>query len=218
MNSQNDIVVGLGEIGTAIARIFNCMGVGREAKEMQNTHIPYLHICFPYSKDFIKEVRIYQKKFNPKFTIIHSTVPVGANRVLGSIASPCRGIHPNLYEGIMTFPKLLGGGQASLVADHFRRNGLKVILYDEPEEAEAAKLFDTEYYRHCIEFVKEVKEYCNKHKLNFSEVYTIPNMTYNEGYRELGHPEYQRPVLQPIMTEIQGHCVLPNAKLLKVKL
>lgn len=215
---MDDLVLGAGEIGMAIAQIFKTYAIGREAHKMQDTYCNILHICFPYTKDFIKEVKLYQKKFNPKYTIIHSTVPVGVNRKLGSIASPCRGIHPNLYEGIMTFPKIIAGRDASLIANHFRRVGLKIILYDKPEAAEAAKLFDTEYYRHCIEFAKDVKKYCVKHKLNFSEVYTIPNMTYNEGYKELGHPEYQRPVLQPIMTEIQGHCVLPNAKLLKVKL
>ncbi len=67
----------------------------------------------------------------------------------------------------------------------------------------------------CIDFVKEVKEYCDKYKLNFSEVYRLPNITYNSGYTELGHSEFVRPVLEPIMTEkIGGHCILENRKLL----
>ena len=91
---------------------------------------------------------------------------------------------------------------------------MKVVLYDKPETTEALKLFDTEYYRHCVEFAKEVKTFCDKHDLSFSEVYTIPNISYNEGYTKLGHPEFTRPVLQPIMKEIGGHCLLPNQKLL----
>ena len=210
---MDGLVIGLGEIGTAIQAIFKCEGIGRNNTP---TQIQYdiLHICFPYSDEFIKTVKEYQKKYSPIYTIIHSTVPLGVNRILGSIASPCRGIHPELEKGIRTFPKILAGEEASLVADYFRRAGLKVILYDEPEAAEAAKLFDTEYYRHCIEFTLEVKRYCDEHKLNFSEVYTIPNQTYNLGYTELGHPEYVRPVLQPIMTKIGGHCIGNNKVLL----
>ncbi len=214
---MDSLVIGMGEIGTAIQAIFQCSGIGKDDEPIYN-HYDILHICFPYSKGFINHVKQYQKRFTPTHTIIHSTVPLGVNRKLDSIASPCRGIHPNLEEGIRTFPKILAGEKAYLVADYFRKKGLKVILYDEPEAAEAAKLFDTEYYRHCIEFALEVKKYCNKHNLNFSEVYTIPNITYNEGYTQLGHPEYTRPVLQPIMTTIGGHCLRPNQKLLKVKL
>lgn len=210
-----DLVIGAGEIGTAIQAIFNSDVIGRDMVAPKDDY-DLLHICFPYSNEFIDQVERYQSKYRARYTIIHSTVPLGVNRKLRGVASPCRGIHPNLEKGIRTFPKILAGQDASLVADYFRKAGLKVILYDEPEAAEAAKLFDTEYYRHCIEFAKEVKEYCMKHNLNYSEVYTIPNITYNEGYKELGHPEYQRPVLQPIMTDIGGHCLLPNQKLLKL--
>lgn len=214
---MDDLVIGMGEIGRAIQSIFMCEGIGRNDKPSKGDY-GVLHICFPYSDEFETQVSSYQAFYNPKFTVIHSTVPVGTNRNLKAISSPCRGIHPHLEEGIRTFPKILAGKDASQVAHHFRRAGLKVIIYDQPEAGEAAKLFDTEYYRHCIEFAKEVKSYCIEHGLNFSEVYTIPNITYNEGYTKLGYPEYVRPVLQPIMTEIGGHCVLPNAKLLKVKL
>ena len=76
------------------------------------------------------------------------------------------------------------------------------------------KLFDTEYYRVCIEYCQRVKRYCDEHNLNFHEVYTLGNQTYNDGYIALGHPEFVRPVLQPIMKEIGGHCVLENSKLI----
>lgn len=212
---MDDLVIGMGEIGRAIQSIFRCEGIGRNDKPAGKDY-DVLHICFPYSEEFETQVSSYQALYNPKFTIIHSTVPVGINRILGSISSPCRGIHPELELGIRTFPKILAGEQASLVADHFRKVGLKVILYDEPETGEAAKLFDTEYYRACIQFAQRVKKYCELHQLNFSEVYTIPNITYNEGYTKLDHPEYVRPVLQPIMTEIGGHCVGNNKVLISM--
>jgi len=92
---------------------------------------------------------------------------------------------------------------------------MKVALFDKPETTEAMKLFDTEYYKVCIEFAQRVKKYCDKRGLNFHEVYTLANQTYNEGYQKLGNPEVVRPVLQPIMKKIGGHCILSNSKLLK---
>jgi len=216
---MRSIIVGYGEIGKSLYTILSQhYQVGKVDLNIQE--IPFfeqpeiLHICFGYSDKFVQSVQEYQKVFKPLYTIIHSTVPVGVSSQLGAIHSPCRGIHPNLVSGLMTFPKFLGGSKASEVADYFRRAGMKVIIYDKTETTEALKLFDTEYYRHCIEFAHKVKNYCDKYNLNFSEVYTIPNQTYNEGYTKLDHPEYVRPVLQPIMTKIGGHCLLSNKELL----
>ena len=175
-----------------------------------------IHIAFPYSETFIQDVKNYQEKYKPKYTIIHSTVPVGTSANLGASHSPIRGLHPNLESGIKTFVKFIGGEQASEVADYFRRVGLKVALFDRSETTEAMKLFDTEYYRACIQFAQRVKRYCDKNDLNFHEVYTLANQTYNEGYTKLDHLEFVRPVLQPIMQEIGGHCVIPNAELIKL--
>ena len=227
------IIVGYGQIGIALYKILKehyPIGVVDDKKEGADFEVldsPYnqgntvvgeydiLHICFPYSDEFISEVKRYQALYKPKYTVIHSTVPRGTSDKCGAIHSPIRGIHPNLESGIRTFPKFLGGKQASEVADYFRKAGLKVILYDKAETTEALKLFDTEYYRHCIEFAQRVKRYCDERGLNFSEVYTIPNQTYNEGYTKLGMSEVVRPVLQPIMKEIGGHCLIPNSKLIQ---
>lgn len=219
---MKSIIIGRGEIGTSLFRVLaNHYLVGwvdLEAKHLsfsEGQGPEIMHICFGYSDLFVDEVKRYQEQFKPLYTVIHSTVPVGTSTKLNAIHSPMRGLHPNLESGIRTFPKFIGGPKASEVADYFRRADLKVVLYDKSETTEALKLFDTEYYRHCIDFALEVKEFCDKHHLNFSEVYTIPNQTYNEGYTKLGHPEFVRPVLQPIQKEIGGHCVLPNQKLLE---
>jgi hypothetical protein len=210
------LVIGKGEVGTAISKIFNCEAIDKN-NNFPSTKYDIIHICFPYYDEFEEDVKNYQKVFNPTYTIIHSTLPVGTSRKLNAIHSPIRGIHPNLEEGIRTFVKFLGGEQASEVASEFKRAGLKIMLFDNPETTEALKLFDTEYYRTCIEFAHRVKNYCNKMNLNYSEVYRLANITYNQGYTELGHEEFVRPVLQPIMTkEIGGHCVMPNSKLIKL--
>ncbi len=206
------LVIGVGEVGSAIIRIFNCIGADLDSNIQGQYDI--IHICFPYSSSFEENVRKYQIKHASKYTVIHSTVPVGTSRKLYAVHSPIRGLHPNLYEGIMTFPKFLGGEQASEVADEFRRHGLKVVLCDKQESTELGKLLDTEYYRACIEFTQRAKELADKYDVPFHESYTLFNESYNEGYTKLGHSEYVRPVLQPIKGKIGGHCVLPNQKLL----
>ncbi len=213
---MNSLIIGMGEVGKSLWNILSkhYFTAGIDKDEKVKGEFEIMHICFGYSDTFVQDVLDYQLQFKPKYTVVHSSVPVGTCAKLDAIHSPIRGLHPNLESGIKTFPKFLGGPDASMVADYFRRADIKVILYDKSETTEALKLFDTEYYRHCIEFAHRVKEYCKRHNLNFSEVYTIPNQTYNEGYIKLNHPEYVRPVLQPIETPIGGHCLLPNQRLL----
>lgn len=217
VNQMKSIIIGDGEVGRALYSILGGEIIDRcEGNFSNRVYYKVIHICFPYSDEFINEVNKYQQIFNAEYTIIHSTVPVGTSRKLNAIHSPIRGIHPNLEEGIRTFVKFLGGDKASEVADIFRKSGIKVMLFDKQETTEALKLFDTEYYRTCIEFAKRVKEYCDKNNLSYAEVYTLPNLTYNEGYSSLNHKEYIRPVLEAIKGEIGGHCIMPNSKLIEL--
>lgn len=211
----------LGEIGSALQEVLseaypdNLAGIDLNKESFGlGKPIDILHICFPYSERFEEYVKSYQATFSPRITIVHSTVPVGTSRKVGAIHSPIRGRHPHLKESLKIFPKFLGGEAASLVSDYFRQAGIKVILVQKPETTEAGKIFDTEYYRATIEFMHRVMDYCEANDLNFHEVYTLFNQTYNEGYTKLGYPEYVRPVLQPIKGPIGGHCVIPNSKLI----
>lgn len=211
------LVIGAGEVGKSLFNVlkehYATSIVDVSPPDVEAIEI--LHIAFPYSDNFIQYVKDYQEKYKPKYTVIHSSVPVGTSEQCGATHSPIRGLHPHLESGIKTFVKFIGGSQASEVADYFRRAGLRVALFDKATTTEAMKLFDTTYYGVCIDFAKRVKEYCDKHDLNFHEVYTLGNQTYNEGYTQLGHPEFVRPVLQPIMKPIGGHCIVPNRELLK---
>lgn len=210
---MNNLVIGKGEVGTAVQKIFSADWIDQLRIVTHSTY-DILHICIPYSDKFIEIVKNYQEEFKPKFTVIHSSVPVGTSRKCNALHSPIRGLHPNLYEGIMTFPKFIGGSEASMVADTFRRAGMKVILCDKQETTELGKLLDTEYYRECVQFTLKAKKLSDKCDVPFHEAYTLFNQTYNEGYTKLGHSEYIRPILQPIMKEIGGHCLLPNKALL----
>lgn len=215
---MNSLIIGAGEIGKSLQNVLMSSEnptrlLGYHTEKYTNFEPEIIHICFPYSDEFIKEVKRYQKIYKPKYTIIHSTVPVGTSRQLNAIHSPIIGIHPNLESGIRTFPKYLSGEQASEVADYFRRVGLKIYLFDKQETTELMKILDTTFYGVCVEYTKDVKKQCEKYGVPF-EAWTIYCNNYNIGYTKLGYPEFVRPNLVPIMTQIKGHCVLPNTKLL----
>lgn len=205
-------IIGMGEVGSALEKVLS------PYYPISPSQPEILHICFPYSDDFISEVKRYQVGYqHPRITVIHSTVPVGTSRKLKACHSPIIGIHPYLEKSIKTFTKFVSGEGADEVADYFRRVGLKVQICRESETTELAKLTSTLYYGLCIEYAKEVEKLCESHKVPFSEVYTLWNKTYNEGYKKLGYEEVIRPVLQPIQRRIGGHCVIPNLDLLKSK-
>lgn len=217
---MNSLIIGMGQVGTSLAKVL----IDHEPKFLDKSDtrgefiqpgslFDIIHICIPYSENFIEEVGRYQEEYKPKFTIIHSTVPIGTSRKLNAIHSPIVGIHPHLAESIKTFTKFLAGEQASEVANYFRRAGCKVYLFDKPETTEIAKLSQTTFYAMTIEYVKNLKRECDKLGLSFSEVYTIPAMDYNRGYEELGLPEIKIPVLNPIMKKQGGHCTIPNCGL-----
>ena len=168
-------------------------------------------------KKYIGWVKEYQDKFLKKggLTVIHATVEPGVSRTLEAVHSPVIGQHPLMEEYIRKIPKMFGGKRADEAGEHFRRAGLHVLIFDKAEETELAKLFLTEYYRMCIEFCQRVKRACDKQGLSFHNVYTLPNILYNQGYKEMGYPEDVRPILQPVMGKIGGHCLMPNKELIK---
>ncbi len=215
---MNSIIIGNGEIGKSLCEvlkphylvtvkdrehIFGAMTIGC---------FEIMHICIPWSDKFIEIVKQYQLEFKPKYTIIHSTVPVGTSRKLNAIHSPVLGIHPNLALSIKTFQKMIGGEQASEVADYFRRCGMKVYLFDKQETTELMKILDTTFYGVCLEYTKDVKRECDKAEVPF-EAWSIWTANYNKGYKELDCPEFTRPNLVPIMKKLGGHCVLQNCEL-----
>ncbi len=215
-NEWTSLILGAGEVGLSLQEILSTQYVVRifnEHQQPEDEKFEIMHICFPYSDKFEDEVKRYQEKYKPKFTVIHSTVPPGTSRRLNSIHSPIIGIHPHLEQSIKTFVKYLSGDQASEVADYFRRAGLKVYLFDKQETTELLKIMDTTFYGVCLEYTKEVKTQCDKLGVPF-EAWTVWTEQYNQGYKKLGYPEFTRPNLVPIQKRLGGHCVLQNTELL----
>lgn len=215
---MKQIVIGLGEVGSAIKKILECDGYDSltGTLPMDGKEYDVVHICFPYKNEgFLSQVELYRKVFNPSLVIIHSTVPIGTCDLLDAVHSPVRGIHPHLEEGIRTFVKFFGGRQASTAAGIFRAHGIKTVTTLEARETEALKLWDTTIYGWNILLQKAIKAYCDENGLDFDLVYKLANKTYNEGYAELGRPEFTKYVLKDFPGPIGGHCVQENWDLLE---
>lgn len=213
-DSVSNLVIGVGEVGKAILKILDCEGIDKN-EDATDTHYDFLHICINYSDHFVDIVKTYQRQYTPKYTIIHSTVPIGTSLKCDAVHSPIRGVHPELEKGIRTFVKYFGGPNALPCAKLFQEKGLKVKVTEKSNNTEAMKLWDTTQYGILIMLNREIYNFCQKNQLDFDTVYTDANKTYNDGYMELGRPEVVRPWLKHSGFKIGGHCVLPNAKLLK---
>ena len=208
MKNNKQIVIGLGEIGRSIKIVLNCDGMDIEKTEKQ--HYDTIHICFPYSDNFIEEVKKYQNYFTPSLTVIHSTVQIGTSKKLGAVHSPVRGKHPNLENGIRNFVKYFGGDKSKEASKIFSELGIAVSDGHTSDTTEALKIWDTTQYGLNIILEKEIKNFCDKNKLDFNTVYTDANCTYNEGYEKLGNPEYKKYNLKHSDGKVGGHCVINN--------
>jgi len=222
-------IVGHGQVGQAVAKLYSETDTSKSwfsfdkiliydpYQDMMDdiSNVDILNVCIPYTKDFVSIVKDLP---TPNwYTVIHSTVPVGTTEKFGHkfLHSPVRGVHPNLYEGLKTFVKFIGGDEqlAEAYSGHLKTLGIETHICKDAKTTELSKLADTTYYGLCIAFTSDMKKLCDEYDLDFMEVMTKYNNTYNEGYKKLGKPNVVRPVLYPT-DKIGGHCVIPNAKLL----
>jgi len=219
--SKNKVgILGYGEVGQAIAKFYKNPQIKDLNRNDGLEGVEILHVCIPWSNNFIKIVKKEIKKIKPKLTIIHSTIAPGATKKIGGmiVHSPVRGVHPHLYQGIKTFVKYIGTDNkkaGELAKKYLESLGIKTKVFSSSITTEIGKLLDTPYYGLCIAWHGEMKKICDKLGVNFNEAVTDFNKTYNEGYKKLGKPNVTRPVLYPPERGIGGHCVIPNAELLK---
>lgn len=221
-NNQKIGILGFGEIGQAIAKFYQPEQLRiKDLKRDDNLiGVEVLHVCIPWSDKFISIVKNEIKKDKPALTIIHSTVAPGTTKKIGGLVvhSPCRGIHPYLYEGIKTFIKYIGADSkeaGQLAKSHLEGVGIKTKVFMPSATTEIAKILDTTYYGVCIAWHGEMKKICDKLGVDFDQAVTDFNETYNEGYAKLGKKNVVRPVLYAPKPPIGGHCVVPNAEILK---
>lgn len=232
MNIKQHAVVGIlgcGEIGSAIKKVCHLAGFTTLVRELtydeiNGHHIDFLHVNIPEKSNiqFVKFVSNQIKTIKPKLTIVNSSVTPGTTRKIYTLTnrpivhSPVIGVHPHLYKSIKSyFSKVIGPvnpQSLSLAKKHLSSLGLKLMIYRDAEESEAAKLLDLVYYAWNIIFCKWVNEVCIHEGWDFNNVYTRQNEIYNFGYKKL-RPNVIRPILLPIKGPIGGHCTIQDTML-----
>ena len=210
------VVLGLGEVGKPLYQIicerFDVVGVDIEPVDLQS-ECEVLHICFPFQiNDFVGQCVEYIRKYQPKLTVINSTVSPGTTRNVFQKAqtpiaySPVRGKHIKMKQELLHYVKFVGGidQQSSLKAvEHFQSIGMKTKVLSSPEAVELAKLTETTYFGLLIAWAQEVERYCDQKSVNYNEIISY--------FDEIAY----LPPVRFTPGVIGGHCVMPNIAILK---
>jgi UDP-N-acetyl-D-mannosaminuronate dehydrogenase len=216
MNKSKTVVVGLGEVGKPlfelISRCHEVVGldIWPPAKAVEGVDV--LHVCFPFQiDDFVGETARYIGLFEPRLTIVNSTVAVGTTRAIGertgtAVAySPVRGKHTRMLEDLFRYTKFVGATDrlsSEQAAGHFESIGLKTKIVSSPEVAEVAKLSETTFFGLMIAWAQEVERYADRLGQDYGEIVSF--------YEEIGF----FPPVKYFPGIIGGHCVMPNIELL----
>ena len=211
------LIVGLGEVGAALAEVIERRGpILRHDIEPREFDAPIgvMHICIPFqsSAQFEPAVCDYIKRFNPALTIVNSTVLPGTTRALAQRSgkpvaySPVRGKHVRMAQDLLRYVKFVAAAEAetaAAAAHHFEDAGMKTRRMGKPETLELAKLAETTYFGVQIAFAQDLDRYArrvggdyNEAIDFFEEVPFLPQTRYFPGI-------------------IGGHCVIPNIQLLR---
>lgn len=218
MSEENKVViVGLGEVGRPLHALlserYNVVGVDIAPPSEPVGKVDVLHICYPFEiKDFIGETARYIATFQPKITIINSTVGIGTTRAVAERAnapvvnSPVRGKHARMLEEIRSYTKFIGPmdpASGKIAAQHFQGAGLKTKVLSAPEATELAKLTETTYFGMMIAWAQEIERYCDQAGQSYEEVASF--------YDEISF----FPKTKYFPGVIGGHCVMPNIEILR---
>jgi len=216
---MKDKIVGFGEIGKGISQLLNEYSISEKEWSKGGVDADIIHICIPWGDTFIETVGYLIRESKPICVIIHSTVKPGTTKQLQDsfpkievVHSPVIGVHPNLREGLKTFPKWIGFDKECIKSTNSLISmGIKPVPIKGSHITETLKVLSTTYYGVCIAFHQLAEDLlCDD--VNYLGKW---NEYYNEGYTTLGMPNVVRPILYPPGDKIGGHCVIPNAKIIK---
>lgn len=211
------VVAGLGEVGKPLFQLlsahYDVIGIDIDPPKTRVESVEVLHICYPFQiRDFIGVTSGYIEKYQPKVTVINSTVAVGTTRAVAEttgapvVNSPVRGKHARMLEEMRKYTKFVGAitpeaGKAAV--EHFETAGLKTKLLSSPEATELAKLTETTYFGLMIAWAQEVERYCDQTGQKYEEVASF--------YDEIAF----FPQVKYFPGIIGGHCVMPNIEILR---
>lgn len=213
---------GCGKVGTALVDALNVrsnevfiLDQQEDFKPTEDIEYEFLHVAIPFTPYFNAAVKNAIRNYSPRYVVIHSTVPVGTTRRLGSNAahSPVRGQHDRLNEGVYKFIKYVGAHNAKTreaVAEHLASVGMPVEVWGKPEDTELMKLLCLTRYLNDLAFYEASFGLCRRFGVSPGRLVQWTG-TYNEGYQGTN---WTRPELVFPMGKVGGHCVMPVAKML----
>ena len=226
------MVIGMGEIGTALHDIlkekYNRQVFSFDIKNGEDKdkmpRVDILHICIPYYEKFVEDVNEYASICLPKYTVIHSSVPVGTTAKIDGMAfhSPVRGKHPGMKEGLLTYVKYLSWDhslyyEASVVANYFFAAGITSKTLPDTRATELGKLLALSRYGVYLAFAKEQEAICEKFGVNYHRAVTDFENTRNQGLEKLGDKnlDLRQPLLWPFTGRyVGGHCTVEDMEIL----
>ena len=230
MKQKKNIVVGLGEIGKPILKLFSkydlVIGYDINPKLMNKKIFEqfssldtlFLHVCIPFNEKFIKSVILLIKKFDPDCVVIHSTVkPFTTKKIqemssIPIIYSAVRGVHKRMLYDLIRYTKFYAienntpklKWASSTYSKFLKTCGIKTKKLSSPITLELGKLIcDTSYYGWLISYAQLSNMIAINNKVNYDEMWLFAD----EIHKYLGN----RPKMFP--GTIGGHCVIPNLEL-----
>jgi len=217
------LIIGMGEVGSAIAKLaekkHTVTKLDRESYSKQ-TGFDVMHICFPWSRGFVYLADEYIRRYEPKLTIIESTVEIGTTRKIAKLSkrpiahSPVRGKHPDIYGGLLKYAKMVGGmdrNSKRAAMKYYLGLGVKVKGFEKPETTELGKILSTTYYMSMITWHQEMWRICQHFGVNFDEAVT----QFSETCTIDPEGKIPRPTYYVDFNGIGGHCLVPNMALLR---
>jgi UDP-N-acetyl-D-mannosaminuronate dehydrogenase len=208
------LVVGLGEIGRPLLGILGQahQAAGRDIEDHPFDGVEILHLCFPYSPDFVATAARYVSLYEPAVVVVNSTVVPGTTRNIEektgvpAVYSPVRGKHTRMAEEMRRYRKFVAGISApavALVESHFAAAGITTQRMSAPEALELAKLLETTYFGVLVAWAQDMDRFAGAVDADywetagfFEEIGFFPPVSFQPGF-------------------IGGHCVMPNLDLLE---
>lgn len=228
---KKNVVAGLGEIGNPISKLlsksFPVVGFDinknlidqKSYQKYADLPTQFLHICIPFTPNFIKNVNNLHVKFQPEIIVIHSTVsPYTTQKIQQLLPAPIiysatRGVHRRMLYDLRRYTKFFAiypnAPRQKFASREYskmlKKCGVKTKQMSNPITLELAKIIvDTSYYGWLINYAQLSNMIAIQHDINYDEMWSFSD--------EIHKFLKNRPKMYPGF--IGGHCVIPNLDLI----